>query len=97
MARRAAERLPQIRRIILFGSLVNGTPTPRSDADLFVEMTEADDQDPRDRAANVIQAMSPLACAVDVFVYSSAELESGEAGQSPVVTLAQRNGIDLLR
>ncbi|HKS22696.1 MAG TPA: nucleotidyltransferase domain-containing protein [Thermoanaerobaculia bacterium] len=96
MARRAAERIPAIRRVLLFGSLVNGIPTPRSDADLLVEIDGEIATDPRDRAGQVRDAMSPLPCPVDLFVYTSAELHELLAESAPVVTTALRDGVDLL-
>ena len=96
MARRAASALPEIRRIILFGSHVRGIPTPRSDADLLVEVAASDDADPRDRALAVLRAMAPRVCPIDLFVYTTAELETLEAERSPLVLTALRDGIDLL-
>ena len=94
MARRAADRIPQIRRVILFGSLVSGIPTPRSDADVLVEVDGSAYADPRDRAADMIQAMSPLPCPVDLFVYTTPELR--DLAQTPLVATALRDGTDLL-
>ncbi len=96
MARRAAKQIPEIRRVILFGSLVSGTPTPRSDADLLVEVDSSVHADPRDRAADVFRAMSPLVCPLDLFVYTTQELNDLAASHSPLVTTAFRKGVDLL-
>ena len=93
MARRAAERVPAIRRVILFGSMVNGIPTPRSDADILIEVDDTAHENPRDRNPEMIRAMSPLACPVDLFVYTAGELAEA---RSPVVAAALRDGIDLL-
>lgn len=97
MAVRAADLIPEIRRVILFGSMETGIPTPRSDADLLVEVTRSTTDDPRDRAAAVMQAMQPLACPVDVFVYTSRELEQLAEAGSPLIRTALENGRDLLR
>lgn len=87
MAERAAARVPEIRRIILFGSMVNGIATPRSDADLLVEVRVSTD------AADVLRAMSPLPCPVDLFVFTSEEL----AATPPIVaSTALREGKVLL-
>ena len=51
----AAARLPALRRVILFGSLVAGIPTPRSDADLLVVLSESDHREPRDRVPEVLR------------------------------------------
>ena len=96
MARRAASALPEIRRILLFGSYVNGIPTPRSDADLLIEVTTSALADPRDRAAAILRHMAPRPCPIDLFVYTSAELDALQAEGSPLVRAALRDGIDLL-
>lgn len=92
---RAASRMPSIRRVYLFGSLIHGIPTTRSDADLLVEVTDRSHRNPRDRIPEVLAAMSPLPCPIDLFVATSSEIESaGHA--SPVVRLATTEGVDLL-
>ena len=70
---RAAERLPAVRRIILFGPLVAGRPTPRSDADLLIILAASDHAQPRDRVPEVLRALSPLPCPLDLFVLTEAE------------------------
>jgi predicted nucleotidyltransferase len=64
----ARRRLPSIQRMILFGSLASGTPTPRSDADLIVVVGTTTHARPGDRVPDVLRAMSPLPCPVDLFV-----------------------------
>jgi len=54
------------------------------------------ERDPRDRAGAVSEAMSPLPCPVDLFVYTSAELQELLAERAPVVATALRDGVDLL-
>ncbi len=96
MAHRAAERLPAIRRIILFGSLASGIPTPRSDADLLIEVSQSPHQRPRDRTPEILKAFRPLPCPVDAFIYTSEELETVRQQGSSLVSTALREGIDLL-
>jgi predicted nucleotidyltransferase len=96
MAQRTAERLPSIRRVILFGSLAAGIPTPHSDADLLVELSESPFRRPQDRVPEVLRAMSPLPCPVDLFVYTSTELGSLQESGSPLVRAALQHGQDLL-
>jgi len=93
MARRAADQIPEIRRVILFGSMVTGIATPRSDADFLIEVEGSSEADPRDRAARITRAMSPLACPVDLFVYTTIELGQLD---SPVIDEAIQHGVDLL-
>jgi len=93
---RAAARLPALRRVILFGSLVAGIPTPRSDADLLVVLSESDHQEPRDRVSEVLRALMPLPCPVDLFVLTSEELDRHAREGHPLVREAREHGRDLL-
>ena len=76
-ARRAVIRLSRVRRIILFGSLVAGIPTPRSDADLLVVVSDSPHCEPRDRVPELLRALSPLPCPLDLHVLTE---ESWNAG-----------------
>ena len=94
-ARRASARVPEIRRVILFGSLVSGVPTPRSDADVLVEVSSSPHAEPRDRIPDMLRAFRPLPCPLDLFVLTSEE--TGRPGPgSPLVRLAFEAGLDLL-
>ena len=95
-AGRAAARLPALRRVILFGSLVAGIPTPRSDADLLVVLSESDHREPRDRVPEVRRALMPLPCPVDLFVLTSEELDRHTREGHPLVREAREHGRDLL-
>lgn len=91
-ARRAADRLPFLRRVTLFGSLVTGTPTPRSDADLLVELLTSPEAEPRNRVPEVLQALLPLPCPVDLFVLTSEEIERHRLEGQPLLRTALENG-----
>jgi predicted nucleotidyltransferase len=95
-ASRAAARIPGIERVILFGSLASGIPTPRSDADLLVVVAESPHPEPRDRVPEVIRALAPLPCPVDLFVLTAAELERHTHEGNAVVREALAHGRDLL-
>ena len=95
-ASRAAARLPALRRVILFGSLVAGIPTPRSDADLLVVVSESDHREPRARMPEVLRALMPLPCPVDLFVLTSEELDRHTRERHPLVREALEHGRDLL-
>ena len=95
-ASRAAARLPALRRVMLFGSLVMGIPTPRSDADLLVVLSRSDHQEPRDRVPEVLRALRPLPCPVDLFVLTSKELDRYAHEGHPLVREALEHGRDLL-
>jgi predicted nucleotidyltransferase len=96
-AERAAARLPEVRRIVLFGSIAQGTATPRSDADLLVEVAWSAHGSPRDRVPSVLDALSPLPCPIDLFVFASAELAAMRTDGSPLIRTIDERGIDLLQ
>lgn len=95
-AQRARSRLPAIDRMILFGSLVRGVPTPRSDADILVILWSSDIDQPRDRVPEVLAAMSPLPCPVDLFVWTADELGRAHRASMPLAREAMEHGLDLL-
>ena len=95
-ASRAATRLPTLRRVILFGSLVAGIPTPRSDADLLVVLSESHHRQLRDRVPDVLSALMPLPCPVDLFVLTSEEFDRYSREGQPLVREVRQHGRDLL-
>jgi predicted nucleotidyltransferase len=95
-ARRAAGRMPGLQRVILFGSLVKGIPTPRSDADLLAVVAESEHREPRDRVPEVLRALMPLPCPVDLFVLTTQELERYASEGNPLVREALEHGRNLL-
>ena len=95
-ARRAAARIPSIRRVVLFGSLVRGIPTPRSDADLLVVLERSEHGEPRDRVPEMLRALLPLPCPVDLFVLTVDELGRHQAEAHPLLREALAHGRDLL-
>lgn len=92
----ARARLPSIRRVILFGSLASGTPTPRSDADLLIIVTHSRHERAADRLPELLRALAPLPCPVDLFVLTADELERARREESPLVREALAGGLDLL-
>jgi predicted nucleotidyltransferase len=82
---------PGVKAVWLFGSFATGTATPRSDADVVIEINESDRLD-RERlrsAAMAVFAEAPVP--VDLFVMTTADL-NGESGIAPVV---RREGLRL--
>jgi predicted nucleotidyltransferase len=94
--RRAQARLPLVRRAILFGSLATGTPTPRSDADILIVVASSPHARAADRLPEMLEAMSPLPCPIDLFVYTTGEFERALREQSPLVREAVAGGLDLV-
>jgi predicted nucleotidyltransferase len=95
-AARARERMPALGRIILFGSLVSGAPTPRSDADLMAVVIRGPHEHARDRVPELLAALSPLPCPVDVFVVTENEFERAQHDGTPLIREALAHGVDLL-
>jgi predicted nucleotidyltransferase len=93
---RAAARLPGVQRVILFGSHVAGIPTPRSDADLLVIVAESEHREPRDRVPEVLRALMPLPCPIDLFVLTTQELAQYTSEGNPLLREALEHGRDLL-
>ena len=95
-AGRLAAKIPAVERVILFGSLVAGLPTPRSDADLLVIVAESPHGEPRDRIPEVLGALRPLPCPVDLFVLTAAEVARHAGEGHPLLREALGRGRDLL-
>jgi predicted nucleotidyltransferase len=95
-ARRAATKMPGLQRVILFGSLVAGIPTPRSDADLLVIVAESAQREARDRVPSMMRALMPLPCPVDLFILTEQEFERHRSERHPLVREALDHGRDLL-
>ncbi len=95
-AERARRRLPALRRLVLFGSLADGTAGPRSDADLLVVLGASPHRDPKDRVPEVLAALAPLPCPLDLFVTTERELAQLEAAGDPLLREVHRCEIDLI-
>ncbi len=63
---------PEVRRILWFGSWVNGIPAPGSDVDLCLVLTGSDLLS-RDRIPRYLPTGFPVG--IDLFVYTEAELD----------------------
>jgi len=92
----ARQRAPAINEIILFGSLASGIPTPRSDADILIIVESSLHENPRDRIPEMLQALSPLPCPVDLFVLTREEFDRYRSEGSPLLRVAAKDGIQLL-
>jgi predicted nucleotidyltransferase len=77
-------------RIILFGSYAKGTADEDSDLDLLV-VADMPESPPR-RSARVHSLFRPYPCAMDVFVYTPAEVERFRTWQTLVVRDALAEG-----
>ena len=96
-ARRARACLPSIQQVRLFGSLASGVPTPHSDADMLIVLEQSEHVRPADRLPDMLRALSPLPCPVDLFVFTREEFERARRDEAPLVREALAHSIDLLR
>ena len=64
------EERPEIRRVIWFGSWVNGIPTPGSDVDLCL-IPSSSDKSMRDRVPDYLPVRFPVG--IDLFPYTDEE------------------------
>lgn len=92
--RRLTARHAEIEEIVLFGSLVTGTPVPGSDVDLLIILTDSDRRF-LDRIPTFLPSGFPTG--VDVFPYTRAELERMKAEGNQFVLRALREGRTLFR
>jgi predicted nucleotidyltransferase len=87
-----ANRHLEIKRVILFGSLVRGEAAPGSDADLLIVLDKSDIPF-LSRSARYQPA--PVGVGVDLFAYTEAELEKMLADGNPFISRALAEGITL--
>ena len=93
---RARKRAPEIKRVILFGSLASGIPSPRSDADLLIVVESSPHRYSRDRIPAALRALAPLPCAADLYVLTLEEVDRFQQEGSPLLRIALTTGQDLL-
>ena len=82
---------PEVKRVIWFGSWINGLPTPGSDVDLCLVLNSSDNP-LRDRIADYLPFGFPVG--VDLFPYTQVEFER-LAQESPAWYVAITAGRDM--
>ncbi|MBI5386204.1 MAG: nucleotidyltransferase domain-containing protein [Verrucomicrobia bacterium] len=78
------------RRIILFGSRAWGEPRSDSDLDLFVEMETPDP--PLERRVKIRRLFRPSPCAMDILVYTPAEVAERRRSLASLVPVIEQEG-----
>ena len=82
-ARRAAERVPELERVLLFGSFARGTAGARSDADLVVVLSTSRHRRRMDRIPELLEALYPAPVPLDVVPWTAAEVAEARARHDP--------------
>ncbi len=87
-------RRPEIRRVLLFGSLASGRATPGSDADLLIVLWHADRP-----FLERIPLYTPGGCSVgvDVFPYTQEELDAMQRAGNWLIRRALADGLEIYR
>lgn len=87
---------PEIVQITLFGSFASGVPTPRSDADLLIEVPGSLDWKARhELAQEYTAAFQAVGVPVEVIVGTSDEISAGVRAGRSVAAVAHRHGLRL--
>ncbi len=76
--------------IILFGSYASGCPTPDSDLDLLVVMDT--DLLPHQRTTPIRLLFKPVPCALDLLVYTPAEVAYWNGTVNHIITAVFQHG-----
>ena len=92
--RALAARCPEIQEIVLFGSLVTGTPVPGSDVDLLIILT-ASERPFLERIPQFLPDRFPVG--MDVFPYTRDEVERMKVEGNTLVRGALRSGVTVFR
>lgn len=86
------ERCTEVVAVYLFGSFATGTATPRSDADVVVEVRDADSSLQQQVWGTAMTVFLGAPVPVDLFVVSSAELAEGRGVSGRVAQEGMRLG-----
>lgn len=79
---------PEVRRVILFGSVAEGKALPSSDVDLLIVIDGSTERF-IDRPSNYLPYFESIPLDVDCFVYTAEEIDSG---RHPIAETANRHG-----
>ena len=92
---RLCEDHPEVREAILFGSLARGDHGTRSDADVLIVLEDS----PHERFFNRIPELIPyfleVDVPVDIFPYTSAEIELMESTDNLLLKQVREEGVRL--
>ena len=88
-------REPAVVGVHLFGSFAQGTPTPRSDADIVVEIAETDPQTRQRVWQAAFSAFLDAPVPVDLFVMTTERLRTGRRDGRGVAGAVASKGVRL--
>jgi uncharacterized protein len=79
-------------RITLFGSRARGDNRPDSDLDLMIEMDVEAGFEGRERVRRIHRAFDPYPCAMDIIVYTPAEIAARRMAAASLVNTILHEG-----
>jgi predicted nucleotidyltransferase len=94
-ARDLVSERPEVKRVLLFGSIARGEDGPRSDADIVVIVSRSRHKRIFDRTHIFSPYFSPARIPVDVLAYTEAEVERMRADDNPFMRRVLSEGVEL--
>jgi len=92
-ARKLGSSSPTVLRVILFGSLADGTALPSSDADILIVVKDSNLRF-IDRSEQYHAYFADIGLGIDCFVYTEAEIARGDI---PLASTALSTGKEIYR
>jgi predicted nucleotidyltransferase len=92
---RLASEREDLRRVVLFGSLVTGQYAPGSDADLFLEVAHSNVAPPFRPAPFLLALSETVPLDLDLFVWTTAEVACARAEGHSFLAEVERTGVVL--
>lgn len=87
---RVLRKRQNVKRVLLFGSLVRGNYAPGSDADIFIEL-DNDHRRWHERIPDFLAAFSGCPVPVEVFPFTEAEVQEAIRNQDMFITTILRD------
>jgi predicted nucleotidyltransferase len=94
-ARDLVSERPEVRRVLLFGSLARGDDGPRSDADIVVIVSRSRHRRIFDRTHVFRPYFTPARIPVDVLAYTEAEIARMRDDENPFIRRVLSEGVEL--
>lgn len=93
---RLVELRPEVRRVLLFGSLATGRHAPGSDADLLIVVSHSDRLPPFRAAPYLLLLSEQVPLDLDLLVWTEEEVRQARASRHPFLAEVETVGMTLL-